>query len=303
MENSLLFFGNCQSRQLASVAQAMLPISTRVSHASFNLKEHEKTSYLSELHNFTHILVNFSPALELISRDPVLIKKTTVIPDFAFHGYHPDVVYMKDKISNESLFTGGSHASSQIANYVFSQNISIETGAKFFSREVYERLGYFDAYEHSLEALNERFDKLGFDFTVCRNLLNDSNCHMREPWHPKISLVSSIMDELFQRLRLPCYLTAAEALGLNENGDPLANEGIWLPYHEIGEFLGLCSPKGFCVRKPRSIIKGATNYLHWYFSELRSRGVRPSSLVEDERSCPPFLKLTSVATLLQGYQP
>lgn len=156
----------------------------------------------------------------------------TVVPSPLFFGYHPDFCTL---VSNGTELNPryGSGYNSAIAYAGFLHGLDEAATLALFREEVYEALGYLDAWAGARQYFIQRYRDWGFDVTARFVAWTRAGVFMHTPNHPKIAVLRDLAALILARVGLDIIPTEAMP------HDNLGHGPVLPVYPEIGTRLGV----------------------------------------------------------------
>jgi hypothetical protein len=152
-------------------------------------------------------------------------------PRLKFSGFHPDLT-MGAAGKFPWLPMGTAHSAILLA--AWRDGLEPEDALTLFRDEVYEELGYYQAYASSRKALLKECAACGLDANRLLESWEHSGAFFYVPLHPKMNVLWDIGFELLRS----AGLYDGKKPDLREE-DPFSTNLIWPIYPEIAEKLGL----------------------------------------------------------------
>jgi hypothetical protein len=229
MKHSIFGVGNCQTDAIARCASSALGPKSHYVHprkSGFDDKQLAKILRTAEI-VFTQPV--FAPKVRhIMSRSQERSGIVIESPRLFFPGFHPDLVTpnLAGKFSHLPM----GNANSAILLAAWSAGLGPDDAITLFRDEVYEALGYYDAFEAATHRLIEECASFGID--AASLMRGWERPFFYVPLHPKIAVLHDIA------------LTLLRNAGVSiRNSDPpddrLATNVIWPVYPEIGQRLGV----------------------------------------------------------------
>lgn len=167
--------------------------------------------------------------------DPGTPPTALIWPTVVFSAFHPDVAYIMDESGRVVPGPVGDYHSS-IAFWCWQHGLTRRHTAGMFRAEVFEALGYFDAWTGSERALAEAFAGSAVDVRSYLQGARRSGVFMHTVNHPRMAAVAMVARQV-----LPVIDPALPPLDsdiLRFVDDPLSHL-VWPVYPEIGRYLGV----------------------------------------------------------------
>jgi len=168
-------------------------------------------------------LSDFSNFKDIALKAKVRIIK---IPRIRFNAFHPDIVYIKNKINNS--YYGDYH--SFIVIWGFINGLDQKKVTSLFNSNTFENLDYFSMWNPSKALLGKSFESSDIDFNIFFQNIQKHGVFMHTINHPKISLIVELSYLIRDHIE-PNDLFIYHG----EINDPL-NLNVWPVYPEIGDF-------------------------------------------------------------------
>ena len=153
-------------------------------------------------------------------------------PKLFFRGFHPDMVTPTKRAGKCPQLPLGT-ANSAILLSAWQHGLSADDARSLFRGDVYDALGYYDAYAEARELLVEACRQSRLDVTPMIGEWLKAGAFFHVPLHPKIRVLNDIAFALLRNA------------GLHDGHTPAAPEDLlapnisWPVYPEIAERLGL----------------------------------------------------------------
>lgn len=230
--------GNRQAVGMSRCLQALLggPMPHAEIVSSETLGQWESQDVMSAVFT-THDRVFIQPWLwkRLAPRYSAFESKVVLYPSVAFSAYHPDVVDVRIGSTGTTLADGPmEQCHSSIALLAWKAGLSVAETVALFRGEVLQRLGFFDWWESSEQALLEEGRAANLPLEEMLGRWKAKGCFMHLPASPKVFVLAHIAQALLERLGLP-----TEPFEFTELAhDHLADEVAWPIYSELGAHLG-----------------------------------------------------------------
>jgi hypothetical protein len=153
-----------------------------------------------------------------------------LFPRLTFSGFHPDAIYIGrvGALVRSPLH----HYNSSIAARAWLDGRSVAETKRLFIGPVFERVGFFEAFEHATHTLLAEGDACDFPLADLFNRLLSSGCFMHSMNHPTGWASEILAAALLSREGLPFTR-------LEDPDDPLGQSPIWPVYPEIAHRLSL----------------------------------------------------------------
>lgn len=254
--------GNCQAAGVASSVKFLL----RQSYVKEILTWETSKWYPSDDHlitdlaTFDHIFIQHSWGGR-ISEETVktLHEKNlsvTEYPVITFPAFHPDLIYITVD-GKDDFLTGPIGAyNSAIALFGYLMGLDVDAALTLYTGDVYERLGYFGMWDHSVSALIKEGARFGIDLQMPINEWLREGSFMHSINHAKILPLAHLAKLLLEKAGIP----STREIDLEYIQDVAKKDAIWPIYPEIGRRFGLTGNHVF--KKPDYSVQ---NHLDAYF--------------------------------------
>ena len=156
----------------------------------------------------------------------------TLVPSPLFFGYHPDFCDLEAG-GRELNPRYGSGYNSVLAYAAFHHGMDESAALALYREDVYDALGYFDAWCAARHFFIERYEQFGFDIASRFIAWSRTGAFMHTPNHPKILVLRDLAALILERLGMDTVQTDAMP------HDNLANGAVLPVYPEIGLRLGV----------------------------------------------------------------
>jgi hypothetical protein len=237
MINRIAVVGNCQADTLARFIRVLYPVAhvQLFSHGDAGSKEKRSAN---EAMLAQADLVFSQPlrseafggfSYERLSAN----KKTHFFPPFSFAGFHPDCVYIGIAKALSNTSPVGDYSSS-IAVFSYLNGLSPDETMLMFNDTVYRKLGFFDIWDKSKEALVASFRKSELDISAMFDGWSKSGVFMHTINHPHSFVMADIAKLLLAKAGLQGIATNA----VKYVSDKGAEDIVWPVYPGIAENLG-----------------------------------------------------------------
>ena len=259
---------NCQTNGITSALRLMLPDMVIVPIQIPLIEDLKKTEELVNILKMSDVWVTNS-RFDLAKGLPIEIIK---VPAIFFESFHPDITYVKHRITTEFIQP---HYNSQIGVWAYSNNIKIKDAAKLYNSYTYKALGYLDCWRNSVEELKKIFlenDISAEDFFSFFNRIKKYGVFMHTTNHPRHEVISELSKIIARRLNAPPVLVNREII----IPDYLTFSS-WPLYPEIAEELGHAGQ--YIWRFNYCEIDGVENFLAYTYKKFEEQNLHPKSLV------------------------
>ncbi|MFA5171093.1 MAG: GSCFA domain-containing protein [Sulfuriferula sp.] len=169
---------------------------------------------------------------------PNLRFKVRYIPSISFGAWHPDLDLISIGQEEACGYVEGSMGACQstLAFYGWKQGWDVEQTLNLFATDIYELMGYFDAYAGWKEFLVEEGVRGNLPLGHLIDEWSRRGCWMHSIYHPKLFVLVDVARELMLREQIMIN-TSVQPETLIE--DDFLNSPIWPIYPEIAEHYGL----------------------------------------------------------------
>ncbi|WP_153017883.1 MULTISPECIES: WcbI family polysaccharide biosynthesis putative acetyltransferase [unclassified Sphingobium] len=290
--------GNCQALGVAECMRGMLPDSYVKSYLSWEISRwHENDAdFIQDLNGFDYV---FSHDVELLGtgiKNFLELKnnvpKARLFPIIVFPAFHPDLIYIAVDGQETSFFNSpiGPY-SSAISLLAYKLGIDTCGALKLFSEPVYKRLGYFDTWQDSVDALLKCGEEAEFPLGNLLAKWVRSGCFMHSINHAKIyvlaDLARALLNDKGVRIQEPNCLGYVQ--------DSAQADAVWPVYPEIAAHMGFSGSQVF--RRPNHAGGNVRQYLtlwnfvaesmasYGYFTSKSLRSDRVDGWLADEELC------------------
>lgn len=283
----IVVIGNCQAEVIAEGMRFFKPDAFSKHILSWEIPRwyDNVDSFINDLKSFDHIFshnVDLSPYLpgglqELKERFTNAIE----IPTVVFPAYHPDLVYVyRGQGSGEAVFSPIGAYNSAIALFGYKKDLSAYQTIRLFNEAVYRKLGYFDMWEASQNALLASGRDAGLSLASLFPKWTRSGCFMHSINHSKIEPLIDISKLLLGKV----LGNVADADWRPFIVDPLQKDAVWPIYPEIAEKFGL--PGSYMFRRPDYANTSEQRYLPletFVIQSLKSYSFHPKHALYSDR--------------------
>ncbi|QNM82762.1 GSCFA domain-containing protein [Sphingomonas sabuli] len=254
MEGSVVGIGNCQVEVMIRIAGDALGLTPRFIHSNrFRADKAFASEVISDAQlvfaNYGQLHAEVTQFIrdELGRSVPVL-----PAPKFYFIGFHPDVV-LPSSVEGERRTLPLGNTNSAILLAAFRQGLSVGEAVTLFKDEVFEALGYYDAYPLAVRMLVKQCLRCGIDVRRFLPRWLNKGPFVYVPLHPRADVLRDVTVLLLQSVDL---------LGAGAKVDPgedmFARNVIWPIYPEIGDRLGL--PGNYVFMPKNTALKAEARF-------------------------------------------
>ncbi|MFC2254074.1 WcbI family polysaccharide biosynthesis putative acetyltransferase [Labrys portucalensis] len=254
--------GNCQALGVAEVLKYLLPNSFIKQSISWEIQNWISSyeDFVRDLATFDHVFVqdvafgNFPGAnLERLRQD---LPNVVEFPIIVFPAFHPDLVYVSNKKKENSNFILSPIGpyNSAIALYAYKRDYTVIETLNLFKENVYKRLGYFDFWDSSTDALLANGKRLGFDLTENLARWSREGCFMHSINHAKLIVLADIAQLLLDKVGI----RARQNNWKDYVVDPAQMDAIWPVYTEVASKFAFNG--SYIFKKPNYALKENTQF-------------------------------------------
>lgn len=228
--------GNCQTAGLAAALLRMTPAgevhALPMGAQSVDVLR-ERLRELAPRTDLWFVSANNAVAREVVDELGPGRLQVVPVPIVDFAGFHPDLCYARNR--RDGRLTAG-HYNSAIVAWAHGQGLSVEDTVALFRREVFEALGYFDAWDQGVQWLRSAFARAQMESRFARFFLGvkREGCFMHSTNHPKIGVLVRLARLVSEQAGLP-LVRDVHAGELNDG----LNAVVWPVYPELADELGL----------------------------------------------------------------
>ncbi|WP_157775112.1 GSCFA domain-containing protein [Hartmannibacter diazotrophicus] len=245
--------GNCQVHGYAQCFEAMSG-EVQAFPAQLGLNS------LKSIDSCDLILVQTEFFERLISRRDLFFNKlrhkVRQIPTLYFPGFHPDITYAETE--GRFIQSPMSDYNSSIILYGWINGFSAKKIEALFNHSVFERLGFYDYYDQSIERLREDSGPCNINLDTLLPAWKKHGIFFHSINHPKIYVLSSIASEILRSngVRIDCDQPEDFLY------DNLAENASWPLYPEIGYRLGVKGSYAYKLPAPSDGIGKVVRFLN-----------------------------------------
>ena len=196
---------------------------------------------------------------------PQLIPFTSM----SFRGFHPDSTYLGRRADGQTAgvknFEPGYH--SRIVACCYMHGISPDEVARFFNRNVFERLNYFDYYRSQQQTIEGALVKSGLDYASFFPRIQRQGIFMHTINHPKAFVLDQIARMVAVKLTGRKSFLQAE---LN-TVDGLSGDA-WPVYPEIGNYLAVPSSYTW-IENNKVKFSNLEEFIAFYYKKYEEQGL------------------------------
>jgi len=239
--------GNCRVRGAARAASAALGIPANYFRAESVAGNEQLLS--TALHNAEVVITGRPPSRELKQFAASICARNIpfiILPGLYFHGFHPDVAMPVKQGPRESLELPMTTSNSAILLGAWREELTAKQARTLFRDEVYERLGYYAAFDAATDALAADFRDLGLELEPFMTSWMGSAPFVHVPVHPKIFVLKDLVLAGLRESGL--YYGDGTEVALR---DEMAQQVVWPVYPEIADRLGIA---GDYIFRPRLVM-------------------------------------------------
>ncbi len=230
--------GNCQALAWARCIEAMtrevfatgIELSRMIQSANW-----QEAQFSPVLSNNDILLMHPHPYMgELIeTKNNHARSKIRLIPPIAFSAFHPDLVYVGKPGGRFSEGPLGDYNSS-LALYGWMRGMSVSQTLQLFTDEVYQKLGFYDYWNSSKDALLKIGKDLGLPLDILFDSWTRQGCFMHSINHPKQFVIADLARTVLNQLGISTTPGAEQFIH-----DHFSDGPVWPVYPEIGRRLGI----------------------------------------------------------------
>ncbi len=193
---------------------------------------------------FTHLSGILKQQLEF--NYPSASQKIRVVPKILFAGFHPDMVYIKDRAGKKIVGPMGEYQSS-IVFFAWRHGIPAHKVKDLFCEEVYSILRFDRYWQLAEEDFLEEGQRAGWQVEGFLEKWKQRGCWMYSMNHPKLFALADIARAALERELIKTLPHVEEFVA-----DTLSYSAIWPVYPELADKLGL---KGsYLFKRPNNSI-------------------------------------------------
>ena len=293
---NIVLFGNCQNQQLmvglSLVSMGTVSvhiIDTNLPNANEQLVNHLKMANVDAVvtnHN-SHVVMKLVPN-----------SKVLVVPTIYFGGFHPDVVYFSDvKTPSKPNFFMNNPTVSAIALWGILQKVPTEKIRSLFDQDVFEKLGYFDYFDISVEAIKKEYLNTEIPLKYIERHLASRDVFMYGPLHPKCEVILSLCFAIAEKLNLKTACTYESLVDILI--DPLKQEYQWGCYPPLADRLGVNG--SWFIRHYGQVFQNLESYISTLRDFIEHHQLRNGAVQMLERDKKRFDNIHLMDTVLRDY--
>jgi hypothetical protein len=152
-----------------------------------------------------------------------------LVPTLFFSAFQPDFAYVHHSVSPLG------NPTSAIVAFGIKHGFSVDETIGLFRGEVFEALGYLDAWNSAARVLIDDGDRCGVDLRGVIDSWSTMECPFYTPNHPKLAVLADMARAIALALSMPLAFARPEAM----LPDRLSSNVWWPVYPEIGARLGI----------------------------------------------------------------
>lgn len=196
----IIVLSGCQGKQIADYLQIKTGVNS-VPNLYLGNKEladfvkMQAASYREKLAEYDLIYTQKKDVVEVLGLYPELASKVRIIPIIEYAGFQPDQVYVLDAESGKFVIGPLGEYQSLIVIASFYGGYSIEQCAGFFCSDVYEKMGFGQLRNDSLECLRSIGHDMGYPMDNLLAKWNKNGRWMRTINHPFKQVIGDLVDE------------------------------------------------------------------------------------------------------------
>ncbi len=228
--------GNCQAFALANCINAITRGVAATGNQIFTMAPTPEEIDLSSILADNDILLLHPHHIlqKLVdSKYPRERNRIKTIPAIALPAYHPDLVYINGPGDRKFMGPLG-HYNSSIAFYGWVRGLNAAQILELFTREVYQKLGFFDYWQSSRDALLNQAKMFGYSLDDLFDRWARRGCFMHTVNHPKYFAIADLARMVLSGLGISNYPVGEEFVR-----DHFLDGPVWPVYPEIGKPLGI----------------------------------------------------------------
>jgi hypothetical protein len=225
----LLLF-NCQAQGLANSLSVLCEDIEVEHHDPVSLQKHR--GVILERARTCDRVVMAPGLIGQLGTDLAGRGNVTLVPSPLFFGYHPDFCDLEAG-GRELNPRYGSGYNSVLAYAAFQHGMNEADALALYREDVYDALGYFDAWCAARHFFVQRYEQFGFDIASRFIAWTRNGAFMHTPNHPKILVLRDLAALILERMGMD--IIQAEAIP----HDNLAKGAVLPVYPEIGIRLGV----------------------------------------------------------------
>lgn len=240
MPKTLAIVGNCQ---VGGLEKAFKLATKDIRPTPFFLAElggsHDKVSFAEEMKTYDLVYAHQSEdpnfGIEALRSAGIGVKE---IPVVSFPAFHPDMVYAQKLRADGGLDVlkspvGENH--SALILYGFHLGLNAEQIARLFCEDIYQTVGFFEAWPAAWEALAQAGKRAELPLESMMLSWSRQGPFMHTLNHPKVGVLADIARAIAKKEGAQLRPAASDAYLI----DDLMTSTIWPIYPEIGRRLGI----------------------------------------------------------------
>ncbi len=238
----IALLGNCQAATLFKVLHLFAPSAevVRFSFVDLPARFPTKEALFQEFGRFDVIFAQpFGPGLHPDLDGRVLREhfrdRFHFYPVLEFSAFHPDCVYIRDRKSSEFCRSPIGDYHSAVVFLGYSLRFTVEQTLRLFHAGVFERLGYYQFWKTSEEALFQQCQQIGFPLEGMYRSWVRRGLFMNSINHPKLFVLSDVARAMLKNSCTPALGGRAEDYLPDES----LFDAVWPVYPEIANEMGL----------------------------------------------------------------
>jgi hypothetical protein len=274
----ILITGNCQRYPLASALGVIFPYAQIVTTDLAQTFSDETTS--SELELVAGSLVwitqgTSSDAARILSALSGPKPHVLRIPVIGFAAFHPDICLVSHGTNQSSVYP---HFHSTIVAWSYRRGLPVKSAMSLFNEQTFEALGYYQAWEQSVQYLRQSFEDsdLANEFEHFFLSVKRHGMFMHTFNHPNTMVIHKLSQIIAKRLN-EFHLEGLTQELIDVREDDSAFENVlstanWPLYPEIGAHLGIDGGE-YCWKFEDQSIVGLEPFIRFMYESYRSQGI------------------------------
>lgn len=283
----IMVIGNCQAEAVAEAMRFHRPDAFVKHLLSWELSRWYDgvEAFQTDLRSFDAIFcqdVDLAPFVDnQVAGLKALFPATVEFPIIVFPAYHPDLIYIALRHPTAQFFSSpiGPY-NSALALLGYKCDLTAYQTRRLFQDAVYDKLGYYDLWTSSHEALLKSGRASGLRLDDAFAVWARSGCFMHSINHAKIGPLNDISTMLLRKVFQQTTFDDATPFLV----DPASKDAVWPIYPEIAERFGLRG--SYTFRCPDYIAQSGQKYfpLDQYIVEsFKSFGFFPKDALTSDR--------------------